>query len=498
MFLDVQLLSLLFLCLAVFALHFKQRGYVRIEDPATLLFGVFTLGTGIKLVYFIFFRAKKWPQTIEVIHDPVVMGKDESFLLPGMLFITLSVAAYCLGLWHNRAVRLPSVEPRVNDRLLYVASIAACIGAFLGVVFLLYMTDSFASGDFFAKRFNESPGGAVNRFVRFDYWIFKVASSIKYIFYLLLVVWVHRKERVAGSFYVLMIASLVLALLVPSVMGNRSYGFVIFLDLLILAGLCSRKRRLVTLSALMVICLAFTLATGSTRHTVASDPADRLIQKEGSFERQTAAAAVSEQRGGYERLEPERVERSLWFTQLVGNPTAQKIDVLMRGRYFLALFKTAHIVDDVPDRMPYLCGQSFYGWPFVLVPRSGWPEKPIFVEMAPKLADQVFLEPINNVPPGLVGEAWLNFGWFGLLVVAAVGSLIGLAFNSFLRMRHNALAQVVYAILLSRVSFIMINSSFGDGVLKFLIDAVPLVFALLLLLKFSGSTLALSQDKHAG
>jgi hypothetical protein len=166
--------------------------------------------------------------------------------------------------------------------------------------------------------------------------------------------------------------------------------------------------------------------------------------------------------------------------RLVGRKIAKRIDVQMQGRYFLDLYKTAHIVDDVPERIPFLRGESFVGWVFVLVPKSVWADKPMFGELPSMLAEEIFLEPTNNIPPGFVGEAWLNFGWLGLVVVGLVGGLMGVAYNSFRSQSTSALVAVFYAMLVSRMSFILFNTSFGDATLKFALDAVP-VFLLLLL-----------------
>jgi hypothetical protein len=402
-----------------------------------------------------------------------------------MVFITLSIAVYCFALWHRRSVSLEHPSLHLDGRLLRRVALVACVACAVGLVFFLYRTGSFSSGELFAKRFNEIPGGAINRFFTFDYWLFKLISSVKYFFYGLLVYWIWRGETAGLKTYALIVATLILSLLVPSVVGSRAHVFIILLDLIVLLFLGLRRRRVVFLSLLIVISIGFTGSLAIARHTRPTNPSQLMENTRRALEGNRYAAAIAKARGGYERLDPERVERSLWFTRRVGDEAAKKIDRQLRGRYFLGLYKTAHIVDEVPDRVPFLYGQSFYGWLFVLVPSSVWPDKPIFAEMAPILAHDIFLEPTNNIPPGLVGEAWLNFGWLGLLAVAAVGALMGLAYNSFLHARNDATVQVLYAMLLTRCSFIMMNTSFGDAVLKLAVDAGP-VLLLLLLARWSG------------
>ena len=489
---DLQLLGLLFVCLLAFAIYFRRRGQLRLADPALLFLGVFLVGTAFKLLYFVFVRAKRYPSSLHVPVDPVIMGKPESFLVPGMLFITLSVICYCLGLSHPRALALRAHRAPLDPVRLARISLIACAVTFSGMLAFLWSLDALAAGDLFSKRFNDLSGGAAARFFNLHYWSFKLLSSIKYAFYLLLICALSTSSKQPKTKYLALSATLALTLATGAIVGNRAHALLLLFDLLLLATLAPHRRRLFLLLSLFAAALGITLAswTNIARSSRPADPAEREAYARRVIATQTTAAEEARRRGGYESISGERLRRSLWFANIVGPDVANRLDRHARGRYLLDLFKTAHIVDDVPGRMAFLRGESLYGWLFVLIPKSVWSAKPRFADLPAELAATVFLEPFNNVPPGLVGEAWLNFGWYGLVVVYIVGAATGLLFNSFQASTADPVLQTLYAMCLTRVTIIMFNSSFGDGLLKIAIDTLPVLFLVHLLADRSPGALA--------
>lgn len=75
-----------------------------------------------------------------------------------------------------------------------------------------------------------------------------------------------------------------------------------------------------------------------------------------------------------------------------------------------------------PDREPYLNGQSYYRLLFLPVPRKIWPSKPentqrIFARaLDPELGRQGV-----TIPPGIVGDLYINFGKLGVIGMLAFG-----------------------------------------------------------------------------
>jgi len=80
-----------------------------------------------------------------------------------------------------------------------------------------------------------------------------------------------------------------------------------------------------------------------------------------------------------------------------------------------------------PQRQPYLWGQSYYRLLFAPVPRALWPEKPedtqrIFARaLDPKLGRRG-----TTVPPGIVGDLYVNFGSFGVIGMVLWGFFFGM------------------------------------------------------------------------
>ncbi len=80
-----------------------------------------------------------------------------------------------------------------------------------------------------------------------------------------------------------------------------------------------------------------------------------------------------------------------------------------------------------PDTHPYLLGQSYYRLLFVPVPRSLWSGKPedtqrIFARVLdPKLGRRG-----TTIPPGVVGDLYINFGRLGVIGMVAWGFFFGL------------------------------------------------------------------------
>ena len=99
--------------------------------------------------------------------------------------------------------------------------------------------------------------------------------------------------------------------------------------------------------------------------------------------------------------------------------------------------------------------------------------------MPPVLATRIFDETGNNVPPGIIAEMYINFGWLGLIIgMFAIGYLLRFVYNSFLNQHGSIIVQVIYAIIMVRMTVILFNSDFGTAMLKTIIDLVPLLLAL--------------------
>ena len=79
-----------------------------------------------------------------------------------------------------------------------------------------------------------------------------------------------------------------------------------------------------------------------------------------------------------------------------------------------------------PDSHPYLKGQSYYRLLFVPIPRAIWPGKPQNTNRVFARVLDPDLERRNvTIPPGIVGDLYINFGPVGVFGMMVFGALFG-------------------------------------------------------------------------
>lgn len=148
---------------------------------------------------------------------------------------------------------------------------------------------------------------------------------------------------------------------------------------------------------------------------------------------------------------------------------------LMERPYHLAIDKTSVIVYKTLESENYLMGKSFSAIFLAPIPRLFWPEKP-GVRIGPWVATEIYeRENKSGVPPGFIGELFLNFSWLGVLLgMFLYGMACRLIYNS-----HKARSMMVsnyrifYAIFL--VSFVirLVGADFVGAGSLFLRQVIP-------------------------
>ncbi len=88
-------------------------------------------------------------------------------------------------------------------------------------------------------------------------------------------------------------------------------------------------------------------------------------------------------------------------------------------------------IDNVPDRKPYLWGESYIDIPAQIIPRFLWPEKPSSLLSNVRLALYFNLVTVENtltvsIAFGTISEAYINFSFFGVVLL---GLLMGMGFK---------------------------------------------------------------------
>jgi hypothetical protein len=142
---------------------------------------------------------------------------------------------------------------------------------------------------------------------------------------------------------------------------------------------------------------------------------------------------------------------------------------------FLPLERTALIIDQMPKRGDWLLGKSYFSVFFAPIPRSIWHEKPeIGLGLFIKRELYGRRTAANGYPPGLLGEAFINFGFPGLIAIPLLaGALLKLFLNSFKPLLgKNKNATILYALVLWPVSFQLADIDFPIMIINVLTASI--------------------------
>jgi oligosaccharide repeat unit polymerase len=138
------------------------------------------------------------------------------------------------------------------------------------------------------------------------------------------------------------------------------------------------------------------------------------------------------------RLQQGGVELQETVAQTLGN---------LVGQNFVEHSKMVAIFKAVPDQLNFQYGFSYLNSILILIPRSLFPDKP-FVNLDTTIGQTVFGCPAFGacaVPPGLLGESYLNFGVAGLFLMPIVmGVLVGRLDFQFRVATRGSLFQIFY------------------------------------------------------
>lgn len=155
-------------------------------------------------------------------------------------------------------------------------------------------------------------------------------------------------------------------------------------------------------------------------------------------------------------------------------------EVTVGGRHFMDLTKTGLVIDAVPDRLPYTYGATLGAWVVAPVPRAWWPEKPA-LGLGKLVGDEVFSLDRAGVPPGFVGEMYMNFSIFGVtLGMFAAGAFMRFFYQGFKPqlVARNPNAILLYAMIVLPCSYGLMNSDFSKTFITLLRDLIPVIITL--------------------
>lgn len=119
----------------------------------------------------------------------------------------------------------------------------------------------------------------------------------------------------------------------------------------------------------------------------------------------------------------------------------------MEGAYFLDPAKTAAIMREADRQGIVHYGDSFVRTLLVPVPRVLWPEKPA-IRMGPYVAQDLLGIPTQSgIPPGVIGELYINFRWPGIVLgMGLLGLLSAVAWRRMCRVEDPRFARPPYAL----------------------------------------------------
>ncbi|MCB1229924.1 MAG: hypothetical protein KDN19_06645 [Verrucomicrobiae bacterium] len=147
-------------------------------------------------------------------------------------------------------------------------------------------------------------------------------------------------------------------------------------------------------------------------------------------------------------------------------PTFARIfEAAVINRNQIELPKTAHILNAVPEELPFQYGKTIARWALAPIPRSLWPDKPV-IPPGPEIGRAVYGQRVAGVPPGMVAELDWNFGWPGIAVGSfGLGMLMRWLQARFFS-RDDLLRTALFVAGPMTLGFEAIGSSLGSGLFR--------------------------------
>jgi O-antigen polysaccharide polymerase Wzy len=129
------------------------------------------------------------------------------------------------------------------------------------------------------------------------------------------------------------------------------------------------------------------------------------------------------------------------------------------------LTQVAHVLELTPSQIPFQEGQTYSYLAIGLIPRFLWPDKPSineanqFYQLAYGLSDTKTVTS-TSISVGAMAEAYINFGWLGVIVIMCVIGILLQIYERFLVLdqRHVLLLSIGVALL---PQFLLIESQLG-------------------------------------
>lgn len=156
------------------------------------------------------------------------------------------------------------------------------------------------------------------------------------------------------------------------------------------------------------------------------------------------------------------------------------LDPFLGVWHFAGVAKTSIVVESVPRDLAYLSGRSLVSWAYAPIPRVWWPEKPV-VRVGSFVGPRIFQVPENSgVPPGIVAELYLNFGWAGIILgMFLVGATLKLLYRTFRPYQGSIRSIILYAASVPTAAYMLMSNDLTGAIVNTGMQALPLLPLLL-------------------
>ena len=236
----------------------------------------------------------------------------------------------------------------------------------------------------------------------------------------------------------------VFALLLGCLQGNKSFLFIVVLSGAVLYHILHKKIAPLTAAAgAVVVFFVLTIFALFSREYLSN--------------------------GHFTTIDPNNLSETL--------PTALETEY---GGNFIQIQALTLLVDRMPADLPYQHGTTYLSLFTLVVPRALWPGKllPSTGVFTLAFRPQLWLDQGTTVPPGLMGEMYMNFGAAGVFVgMLLSGILIGRAVGYVEQHPNHPRPVLVYALLTATLPHYL-QGDFVGGTAMFAIFILPLLFAL--------------------
>ncbi len=418
---------------------FMWRTYDLFE-PMTLVILLVIFGTPFKIVYALAYRHEDAHVASHVLfsQEPEVLLYGLSVALAGLV---LMVMGYMLRLpgANLSFVYLPWIEAWNGRRLQFALLVLGCVSLLSFLAFIAVAGVNFGSlAEMSEKRFGDSREAGSERMLSAKYFLYRGAALSKFVVYFCLI-WICRDGKPKISWLLCgTVVFLLQTMMLAFVMDSRANVILILIDCVIIYYFMLKTIDMKIVFGFAVVALMLVIPMLATR---------------GNADKES--------------------------------PVSEVVKKTLTGRNMLDIAKTCHIINGVPKKMEYRNGEMLYAWMCAPIPKSLWPEKPMWANKGVYLNQHIFgyEGDRSGCPPGLIAELYWDFGKWGVWIgMFMMGILLRQIYLGFRQHSNNMSSILIYTLIISRFVMFSLGMDLGTGIVKAVLDLLPVV----LLLHFVG------------